>query len=62
MNSRDDRVGIMVEERDDFFRARRVADAGVAAEIAEPQYGLDPLGHAAPDAALEDAAAGIAPR
>ena len=46
----DERVGVVVEERHDLFRRRRFGDAREVPEVAEPQHGLDPVGHAAGDA------------
>ena len=59
VDRRDDRVGIVVEQRNDLFR-RGVGDPGEAAQIAEPDNGIDVLGNAAHDASAEHAPAGVA--
>ena len=56
----DDRLGIVVQQRDDLGRLGGVGDGGEAAQIGEPQRRLDAVGDAALDASLQDALAGIA--
>ena len=60
VDRRDDSVGVVVEQRDDLLRRRGVGNAGVVAQIAEPQHGLDPVRHAARDAAAQNPPAGVA--
>ena len=60
MNGRDNCVGVVVEQGNNISRTRRVADPGVAAEVAEPQDRFDPLGDATRNAALQNSPAGIA--
>ena len=60
MNGRDNCVGVVVEQGNNISRTRRVADPGVAAEVAEPQDRFDPLGDAPRNAALQNSPAGIA--
>ena len=61
VDRRDDRIGIVVEEGDDLVRRGGVGDGRVAAQIGEPQHGVDAIGHAARDAAAEHALARIVP-
>ena len=53
VDRRDDRVGVVVEQRDDLLGLGAVGDAGVVAQVAEPQHRLDPVGDAALDAAVQ---------
>ena len=57
---RDHRLGIIVEQRNDFARRRAIGDAGEPAQIAVPQHGAYPFGDAAPDQPAEHPPAGIA--
>ncbi len=50
VDRRDDRVGVVVEQRNDLLGLGAVGNAGVAAQVAEPQHRLDPVGDAALDA------------
>ena len=57
----DDRIGIVVEQRDDLLGRRRVGDPREALQVAEPQHGADLLGDAALDVAAQHAMPGVAP-
>ena len=59
VDRRDDDVGIVVEQRDDLL-GRGIGDAREAAQVAEPDDGVDPVGDAAHDAAAEHAPSGVA--
>jgi hypothetical protein len=59
VHRRDDRLGIVVQERDDLLGLCRVGDPGEAREIGEPQHRADLLGHAAGDPPAQYALAGV---
>ena len=58
MDRRDDDVGIVVEQRNHLL-GRGIGDAREAAQVAEPDDGVDALGDAAHDAATEHAPSGV---
>ncbi|HEX6111343.1 MAG TPA: hypothetical protein VFZ10_03485 [Geminicoccaceae bacterium] len=58
MDRRDDDVGIVVEQRNHLL-GRGIGDAREAAQVAEPDHGVDALGDAADDAAAEHAPSGV---
>ena len=60
VDRRDDGLGIVVEKRNDLLRRRGVGDAGIVAQIAEPQHRLDPVRDAPFDAASQHPPAGVA--
>ena len=60
MDRRDHGLGIVVEQRDDLLRRRSVGDAGIIAQIAEPEDGLDTVGHPSLDAAPQHPSPGVA--
>jgi hypothetical protein len=60
VDRRNDRVGIIVEQRDGLRRGRVIGDPGEAAQVAVPQHRVDPLGGAPADASGEHPPAGIA--
>ena len=50
MDRRNDRIGVVVQQRDDLFRCG-VGDAREASQIAEPHRCVDPLGDTTHDPA-----------
>ena len=53
-------LGVIVEERDDLVGRDGLADRGRAAQIREPQYGVDALGDAARDFSAQHLLGGVA--
>ena len=56
----DHRLGVIVQQRDDMGGLGVVGDPGEAAQIAEPEHGLDPVGDAALDPPAQHLAARLA--
>ena len=61
MDGVDRGLRIIVEERDDLIRLDALADRGRAAQIGEPQHGVDALGDAARDSSAQHLLGGVAP-
>jgi hypothetical protein len=61
MDRIDGRAGIIVEEGDELGGIDGFADGGRAAQVGEPQHGIDAVGDAARDAPAQNALCRIAP-
>ncbi len=59
VDRRDDRIRVVVEQRDDLIGRRRIGDGGVVAQVREPQDRADAIGNAARDTSAENALSGI---
>ena len=59
VDRRHDRLGVVIEQRNDLLRGRGVGDARIIAQIAEPQHRLDPVRHPAFDPAPQHPPSGV---
>jgi hypothetical protein len=59
VDRRDDDISVVIQQRNDLF-GRRIGDASEAAQIAEPDDGIDAIRDTTHDASAEHAPRGIA--